>query len=94
MASLRARRLRFGRGPAAEAREDSPRALFVHAGRDWSLPVTDFELGPRILRAAPGIHEWADLGLRTPRRVVLTLSLGAAREGWHHKLVAAVLRFW
>ncbi len=85
--------LRFGHGPRTRAHSGSPRALFGYGGQAWSLPVTDFDLGPKTLRMPEGIYGWADLGLDEPERVLLTTSLGTAHEGWHHKLVAAVLRF-
>jgi hypothetical protein len=86
-------RLRFGHGPRADAHTGSPRALFRFGGRAWNLPITDFEIGPRLLRLPEGLHGWADLGLDRPERTLLTISLGAAHDDWHHKLVAAVLRF-
>ncbi|HWX45208.1 MAG TPA: hypothetical protein VNY52_07775 [Solirubrobacteraceae bacterium] len=86
--------LRFGHGPQAEAPyAGSPRALFGFGGQDWNLPVTDFDVGPKILRLPEGVYGWDELGLHKPRRTLLTMSLGTAHEGWHHKLVAAVLRF-
>jgi len=85
--------LRFGHGPQAHAHASSPRALFAFGGQDWSLPVTDFHFGPRILRMPEGVYGWEDLGFDEPQRALLTASLGTVHEGWHHKLVAAVLRF-
>jgi hypothetical protein len=93
LALIEPRNLRFGHGPQAGAHEGSPRALFTHRGHHWSLPLTDFELGPRILGMPEGIHRWGDLGLTEPARALLTVSLGSPHEGWRHKLVAAVLRF-
>jgi hypothetical protein len=83
--------LRFGHGPPAAAHKGSPRAIFRFGGQDWSLPVTDFDVGPKILRLPEGVHGWTDLELDEPERALLTVSLGTAHEGWHHKLVAAVL---
>ncbi len=85
--------LRFGHGPRADAHTGSPRALFRFGGRAWNLPITDFDIGPRLLRLPEGLHGWADLGLDRPARTLLTISLGSVHEDWHHKLVAAVLRF-
>jgi hypothetical protein len=93
LALIEPKQLRFGHGPQAEAHPGSPRALFKYGGQAWSLPVTDFYYGPRILRMPEGVYRWADLGLDEPKRTLLTTSLGTAHEGWHHKLVAAVLRF-
>jgi hypothetical protein len=93
LALIEPERLRFGHGAPANAHTGSPRALFEFGGRDWSLPVTDFDFGPRILRKQVGIYGWEDLGFDRPGRALLTTSLGTAHEGWHHKLVAAVLRF-
>jgi hypothetical protein len=85
--------LRFGHGPRADAHTGSSRALFRFGGRAWNLPITDFEIGPRLLRLPEGLHGWADLGLDRPKRTLLTISLGTVHDDWHHKLVAAVLRF-
>jgi hypothetical protein len=93
LALIKPERLRFGHGSQAEAHPGSPRALFAYGGRDWSLPVTDFDFGPTILRMPQGIYGWEDLGFDKPEHVLLTTSLGAAHAGWHHKLVAAVIRF-
>lgn len=84
--------LRFGHGPRADAHTGSPRALFRFGGQAWNLPLTDFDIGPKLLRLPEGLHGWADLGLSRPKRTLLTVSLGTAHEDWHHKLVAAVLR--
>ena len=84
-------KLRFGHGPQAEGHRGSPRALFGFGGQDWSLPMTDFDIGPRILRLPEGVYGWEDLEVETPERAFLTVSLGTAHEGWHAKLVAAVL---
>jgi hypothetical protein len=93
LALIEPKRLRFGHGPQAEAHAGSPRALFEFGGQDWSLPVTDFDFGPKILRMPEGVYGWEALGFDEPKRTLLTTSLGTAHEGWHHKLVAAVLRF-
>jgi hypothetical protein len=87
--------LHFGHGPQAHAHAHagSPRALFEFGGQGWSLPVTDFYFGPRILRMPEGVYGWEGLGFDEPERALLTTSLGTSHEGWHHKLVAAVLRF-
>lgn len=94
LALIEPERLRFGHGPQAEeAHAGSPRALFRFGGKDWSLPVTDFDLGPKILKRPEGVYGWAELGEDEPKRALLTVSLGTPHEGWHHKLVAAVLSF-
>jgi hypothetical protein len=85
--------LRFGHGPQADAHTGSPRALFRFGGQAWNLPLTDFDIAPKLLQLPEGLHGWADLGLDRPKRTLLTVSLGSAHEDWHHKLVAAVLRF-
>jgi len=85
--------LRFGHGPVAGGHTGSPRALFQFGGQAWNLPLTDFEIGPTLLRLPEGLHGWADLGIDRPERTLLTVSLGSAHDDWHHKLVAAVLRF-
>jgi hypothetical protein len=93
LALIEPRHLRFGHGPRAEAHAGSPRALFKFGARDWSLPVTDFDFGPKILHMPEGVYGWEDLGFDIPDRALLTTSLGMAHEGWHQKLVAAVIRF-
>jgi hypothetical protein len=93
LALIEPQHLRFGHGPRARAHAGSPRALFEFGGRHWSLPVTDFDFGPKILRMPKGVFGWRELGLDEPQRALLTTSLGAAHAGWHHKLVAAVIRF-
>ncbi len=93
LALIEPARLRFGHGPRARAHAGSPRALFRYGGQAWSLSMTDFDFGPRILRMPEGVYGWADLGFDEPQRALLTTSLGTVHEGWHHKLVAAVLRF-
>jgi hypothetical protein len=85
--------LRFGHGAQADAHAGSPRAIFRFGGQAWSLPLTDFDVGPKVLRLPEGLHDWSDLGYEPPRRVMLTVSLGSAYDGWHHKLVAGVIRF-
>jgi hypothetical protein len=83
--------LHFGHGPQADAHTGSPRALFQFGGDAWSLPLTDFDVGPKVLQLPEGVYQWTDLGLDEPKRALLTVSLGSAYEGWHHKLVAGVL---
>jgi hypothetical protein len=85
--------LRFGRGSEAGAHAPSPRAVFKFGGEDWSLPVTDFEIGPKILTLPEGLYGWEDLEIEEPEHVLLSVSLGTAHETWHSKLVAGVLRF-
>jgi hypothetical protein len=85
-------RLRFGRGEEADAHARSPRAVFKFCGEDWSLPVTDFEIGPKILNLPEGLYSWEDLEIEEPEHVLLSVSLGTAHQTWHSKLVAGVLR--
>ena len=85
--------LRFGHGAGADARKGSPRAVFEFGSDVWNLPITDFEIGPKILQLPEGLYEWGDLGLSEPEHALLTISLGTAYEGWHFKLIAGVLRF-
>jgi hypothetical protein len=85
--------LRFGHGSKADGHKGSPRAVFEFGGQDWSLPVTDFEIGPRTLQLPEGLYDWEDLEIEEPEHVLLTASLGTAHETWHSKLIAGVLRF-
>jgi hypothetical protein len=57
-----------------------------------SLPVTDFEIGPRILNRPEGLYGRDVLEVEEPEHV-LSVSLGTTHETWHSKLVAGVLRF-
>lgn len=85
--------LEFGHGEPVSTYPGSPRAVFSFADREWNLPITDFVIGPRLLRLPGGVHSWEALSLPKPKQVLLTVSLGAAHEGWHSKLVAAVMPF-
>jgi hypothetical protein len=94
LALIEPEQLRFGHGmQAEEAHPGSARALFRFGGKRWSLPVTDFDVAPKILKLPEGVYGWSELELGEPKRTLLTVSLGTAHEGWHHKLVAAVLHF-
>jgi len=83
--------LRFGHGSQAHASSSGPRALFRWRGSDRNFPVTDFAVGPRILRHPPGVYTPDDLGLPREPKLRLTVSLGVPHEEWCYKLVAAVV---
>jgi hypothetical protein len=42
--------LRFGHGPEVDGNSGTPRVLFTFGGQEWSLVVTDFEIGPKTLQ--------------------------------------------
>jgi hypothetical protein len=68
-----------------------PRVGFVTSGRPYELNLTDFEVYRLVLDAGPGTYAAEDLGLDASGHTLLTVSLAGAYNGWHHKLVAAVL---
>lgn len=72
----------------------SPRAQFRLNGCFYNLPITDFEVGPALRRAGWGTHDWEELGLEQPEKVLLSVSLGEPIQpgGPHWKLVAGLIR--
>lgn len=83
--------LRFGHGPEAHQSASGPRALFVWAGAERNLPVTDFVVGPKVLQLPQGVYAPEDLDLRAESALRLTVSLGIPHESWCYKLIAAVV---
>lgn len=71
--------------------KSKPCALFRIGGRVYELPLTDFTVKPLVLEAGVGVHSAEDLGLEGFEKILLTISLGEAHQGWHSKLAAAVL---
>lgn len=68
--------------------ENSPkppqvRMLFEHGSHQYDFPVTDPDCIERYRKTPEE--------LKTIRQTYLTLSLGISWEGWHYKLVAAVI---
>jgi hypothetical protein len=68
-----------------------PRAVFQLAGRRYELGLTDKWVEQAVLSLGVGEYTTEQLGFGSPARVLLTVSLGEAHEGWHSKLAAAVL---
>jgi len=75
---------------APDARK-SPRAEFSLVRLEYSLPLTETLIRPRLLQMAPGRYDFEDLGLPEPERVLLTVSLAEEQNDWRSKLVAAVI---
>ena len=69
-----------------------PRVLFLHGGTDYALVLTDFEVRRELISRPFGRYSLDDLDFDADR-VVLTISLAEPHDGWHTKLIAAVLRF-
>lgn len=67
------------------------RVLFRHAGRDWDLPLTDFDVYPKVLAAPVGTYMPESLGLMST--LLLTISLALPHNNFHSKLIASVLQF-
>lgn len=79
------------RPPEEEYGKLKPRLGFQFGGRAYQLPLTDVPIEEAVKAAGVGEYAPEDLGLDASGRVLLTISLGAEYNGWHHKLVAAVL---
>jgi hypothetical protein len=77
----------------AESRhpKGSPRALFALAGQEYSLPLTESLVRPRLFAAGFGTYDFADLGLAEPDHALLTVSLAEPDNDWRSKLIAAVI---
>lgn len=71
-----------------------PHALF-ELGRwgktEYELPLTDIPAEAAVRAAGVGSFAAEQLGFGNPAKTLLTISLGEVHEGWHSKLVAAVL---
>ena len=65
--------------------------VFRWCGREWNLALTDFAIGPKVLKRPPGSCTWDDLDLPAASELFLTVSLSVPHEGWCYKLVAAVV---
>lgn len=78
------------RSPEEEQGKYKPRVVFEFGSRQYDLVVTDLPVEQAIRAAGVGEHSPEDLGFESPGRVLLTVSLGEAYNGWHYKLAAAV----
>jgi hypothetical protein len=84
--------LRFkARPPYEPGGPRKKRALFSIAGQPYDLPVTDFLVGPRLMRVDYGEYGQDEVGLSSERRTLMTASLGGEKRGRHWKLAAAFL---
>lgn len=79
------------RPPEEEYGKLKPRVGFPFGGKAYQLPLTDVLVEEAVKEAGVGEYAPEDLGFDASGRVLLTISLGAEYNGWHHKLVAAVL---
>jgi hypothetical protein len=62
------------------------------AGRqEYELGLTELVVEKMVLEAGVGVHQADDLGFGSFSKILLTISLGEAYQGWHAKLAAAVL---
>lgn len=78
------------RPPEEELGKHKPRVVFRFCSTTYDLVLTDIPLVRAVRKAGVGEHAPEDLGLDC-NRVLLTVSLGEADNGWHTKLAAAVL---
>ena len=79
------------RPPEEEHGKLKPRVVFDFGGRQYKLPLTDVPIEEAVKAAGVGEYSPRDLGFEATGRVLLTISLAEEYNGWHHKLVAAVL---
>jgi hypothetical protein len=68
-----------------------PRVAFRFGRRQYTLPLTDVPIEEAVKAAGVGEYSPHDLGFDASGRILLTISLAEEFNGWHHKLVAAVL---
>lgn len=68
-----------------------PRVRFEFASFEYELGLTDIAMRERVLRAGVGEYRPETLGLDPDGPLLLTISLGEVKNGWHTKLAAAVL---
>jgi hypothetical protein len=79
------------KGPSQPGGSAQTRATFELGGWCYDLPITDFEIRPRLLMAGAGSHGCAEIGLESGDHILLTISLGLPWNGTHWKLVAGLL---
>jgi len=79
------------RPPEEEYGKLKPRVAFAFRRRHYELPLTDVPIEEAVKAAGVGEYSPQDLGFDSSGRVLLTISLATEYNGWHHKLVAAVL---
>ncbi|HXR59873.1 MAG TPA: hypothetical protein VN732_00940 [Solirubrobacterales bacterium] len=79
------------RPPEEEHQKLRPRLVFDFGGRRYDLPLTDVPIEEAVKKTGVGEYAPEELGFDASGRVLVTVSLGEAFNGWHHKLAAAVL---
>lgn len=78
------------RPPEGEEGKYKPRVVFEFASRRYDLRVTDIPIEKAVRAAGVGEYSPRDLGFGAGP-ILITVSLGEAKNGWHTKLGAAVL---
>jgi hypothetical protein len=68
-----------------------PRVKFEFSSTEYELGLTDIPMEEAVRGAGIGEHSPEELGVDRSSRLLLTISLGEAHDGWHTKLAAAVL---
>ena len=68
-----------------------PRVRFEFGSSEYELGLTDIPMRERVLEAGVGEYRPVTFGIGPEAPLLFTISLGEAQEGWHTKLVAAVI---
>jgi hypothetical protein len=79
------------RPPEETYKKLKPRVRFEFCSWEYELGLTDVPMREKVLQAGVGEYRPETLGIGTDGPLLLTISLGEAQEGWHTKLVAAVI---
>jgi hypothetical protein len=79
------------RPPEEEEGKYKPRVVFEFASKRYDLRLTDIPVEKAVRAAGVGEYSPRDLGFDAPGPILVTVSLGEAKNGWHTKLGAAVL---
>jgi hypothetical protein len=64
---------------------------FEFGASEYELGLTDIPMRERVLEAGVGEYRPETFGVDPDEPLLFTISLGEAQEGWHTKLVAAVI---
>jgi hypothetical protein len=79
------------RPPEEEWGKFKPRVVFTFGSKVYDLPLTDIPTERAVKAVGVGEYSPQELGFDASGPTLLTVSLGGAYNGWHHKLAAAVL---
>lgn len=79
------------RPPEEEEGKYKPRVVFEFASRQYDLRLTDIPIERAVRAAGVGAYSPQDLGFDASGPILITVSLGEPKNGWHTKLGAAVL---